>query len=163
MCHLLFASGVNSTARTAWLIALLAYAAIGAANIWPKLNFEPLHPGEAFVATDRYLEPATALPHASERILQILAPLARDKAVVLVLPDAGVRSAFISQNVSYLSWPREVRWLCADAPDMQAQLFAMRPSDVAAIIFWNTSPLPNMPRGIHIGAEQMVIPVTFAR
>jgi hypothetical protein len=150
-------------ARAGWFVALAAYTAVGAANIWPTLSVPTLRPAEAFVSTDSYLEAATGVPHASARILHILAPLARDKTVVLVLPDNGVRSAFINQNVSYLSWPREVRWLCADSPNVQQELFAMPPTNVAAIIFWDTPPFPNMPAGVHIGANQVVVPVTLAK
>jgi hypothetical protein len=146
----------------AWFVAVAAYVAVGSANIWPTLSFPRLHPSEPFASTDNYLEVATGLPHASSRFLQTMAPLARDKAVVLILPDNGLRSAFINQNVSYLSWPREVRWLCADAPDVKEQLFAMSPSTVAALIFWDTIPFPNLPAGIHIAADQVVIPVSYA-
>jgi hypothetical protein len=145
----------------AWSIGFAAFAAIGTMEIWPSLSFVPLRPGDAFISTDFYLEEDTGVPRVSARILEALAPLARDKAVVLVLPDNGVFSALINQNVSYLSWPREVRWLCADSPNWKEQLLTTPRNEIAAIILWET-PSPNLPRSIRLGANQLLIPVTSA-
>jgi hypothetical protein len=142
-----------------WLLACAVYVAVGATKIWPALRFAPVRPNEPFASTDIYLETTTGQAHASSRLLQILAPLPREQAIVLILPDNGVRSALINQAVCYLAWPREVRWLCADAPDVKEQLIAMSPSTVAAVIFWDTTPFLTL-AGAHIGAGQIVIPVS---
>jgi hypothetical protein len=76
--------------------------------------------------------------------------------------DNGVRSAFIDQNVIYFSWPREVRWLCADSPHLQDELFGMSPASLAAVLFWDVTPPSNFPPGIRLGPKQVFIPLNQA-
>ena len=142
-----------------WSAICSLYLAVSVPRILPNLTGGPLGPAEPFYSTDAYLELLTGTRHASMQILHALAPLPRDKTVVLVLPDAGVNSAFIAQNVTYLCWPREVHWLVADHPHADRDLFALAPSSLAAVIFWNVAPFSGLPDGIRLGARQVIVPV----
>lgn len=145
-----------------WSVLCIGYVAIGEPRIWPGLIFNRIRFQEPLASTDMYLETLTGTRQASRRILQALAPLASDKPVVLILPDNGVRSAVIDQNLIYLSWPREVRWLCADSPHFQEELFGMPPSTIAAVVFWDVAPPPGFPPGIRLGSTQVLIPLSQA-
>lgn len=153
----------NYFARTlhviGWSAICWVYLAVSVPRILPSLTRGPLGPAEPFYSTDAYLELLTGTRHASVQILHALAPLPRDKTVVLVLPDAGVNSAFIAQNVTYLCWPREVHWLVADHPHAERDLFALAPSSLAAVIFWDVPPFNGLPDGIRLGARQVIVPV----
>ena len=133
------------------------YLLVSIPKVLPHLVIGRLSPAESFSSTDSYLLALTGTAHASAQILNALAPLPRDKIVVLVLPDAGTLSAFIAQNVTYLSWPREVRWLTAS--NGQVELYAMAPSTLAAVIFWDVAPFPGLPSGIRLGPSQVVVPI----
>ncbi len=153
----------NYIARTlhviGWSAICWVYLVVSVPRILPSLTRGPLGPTEPFYSTDAYLEALTGTRHASSQILHALAPLPRDKMVVLVLPDAGVNSAFIAQNVTYLCWPREVRWLVADHPHAERDLFALAPSTLAAVIFWDVAPFNGLPDGIRLGQRQVIVPV----
>lgn len=142
-----------------WAILLCAYLVVSGPKIWPVLSSPAIRSSDALSSTDAYLHALTGRAHASAQILATLAPLPVDKAVVLVLPDAGVRSAFIAQNVSYLSWPREVRWVCAEGGQAKNQILAMPPTSLAAIIFWDVAPIAWLPSGVRLGAGQVIIPM----
>lgn len=146
-----------------WLLALLAHVGLVGIYTKPDLRFWRLNPDNAFASTDPYLEVLTGQPHLSAHLFQILDQLPLGEAIVLVLPDDGIRSAFINQNVSYFSWPREVRWLSEKSPGIRDESLTMQaehPHDgnAAALIFWDTEPLPHLPTGIKIGPHQIVVP-----
>lgn len=134
-----------------------AYLLVSLPRILPGFAFGKLKPSEPYCSTDSYLQALTGAEHASSRILEALESLPPNKTIVLVLPDAGVGSAFIAQNVTYLCWPREVRWLTAK--NGQAELYALSPSTLAAVLFWDVTPFAGLPNGIRLGAGQVLVPL----
>ena len=143
-------------------ILLATYVLIGAANIAPVLTLAALHPNAPFASTDFYLETLTGAPHLSKGIEAAIARIPEEKAVVLIVAESGVRSALIAQTVGYLSWPHEVRWLTANSTDAHAALFAMTPSSVGAVLFWEVKPFAEMPPGIPMGPQQVLVPLAAA-
>lgn len=145
--------------RLMWLGAGLAFVLLSAEKIKPKLHFSAIRNRGEFASTDSYLAPLTGVSNPSARLLKILDRLPQDKSVVLVVPDDGPRSAFIEQNVAYLSWPREVIWLCANVKQPEQALFNLRPSSLAAVIFWEVTPFARLKQGIRVGATQVIVPL----
>lgn len=140
-----------------WSLLLGLYLALSAPRLWSSLQFESHGRASASYSSDAYLETVMRSRGASARILRALATVPTDKTIVLVLPDSGVRSAFIAQNVTYLSWPREVLWISAEKGDMQEQVYSLAPATVGALLFWDVVPAADWPGGIRLGPSQVII------
>lgn len=97
------------------------------------------------------------------RILRVLDGTPRDKAIALVLPDAEKESAFAFQIVTYLGWPREVRWVVLKRETALDQLKSLDPDSLAAIIFWGMQPPPWMGSGVQIGPRQTIVPAPIPK
>ncbi|MGI8432892.1 MAG: hypothetical protein ACR2MW_11465 [Chthoniobacterales bacterium] len=142
-----------------WSLLLGLYLAVSAPQLWSSLQFEWHGRASASYSSDAYLETVTRTRKASARILQALDTVPADKTIVLVLPDSGVRSAFIAQNMTYLSWPREVHWISAEKGDLEDQIFALAPATVGAVLFWDVAPAANWPGGLRLGPGQVIFPL----
>lgn len=138
---------------------------LGAAFLWcslPKLHLQrwgSIGPATSFYSTDFYLRALIGRSDASERILQTLAPLPRNKEVILFLPDTGQESRLVVLIVVYLSWPREVRWLPVTDSEVERKLISLNPRTLAALIFWDVSPPHWLPAGVPLSPEQVIVPM----
>src|SRR4051812_46316508 len=139
-----------------WTILCGAFVVIGAQRVWPTLKTGQLRPMLPNDSTDRYLE-SLYLTNGSERILAALEGTPRDKPLALVLPDAEKKSAFIYQLVTYLAWPREVRWVVLKPETAAAQLQSLDARSLAAIFFWGIRPPDSLGPGNQIGPSQTIV------
>lgn len=98
--------------------------------------------GGSFHTTDRYLSTLTNDPEGSEHLAQALAKLPEDKPIAVVFREGNVDEIFLSDLVSYFSWPREVRWVGVNRSNAAAQQQMLATTDVSAIAFCGLAPLP---------------------
>ncbi len=142
-----------------WVSLLCTYLVVSLNYLAPAISPLALEPANSLYSTDSYLQNLTGTAHASNLILRALAPLPRDKTIVLVLPDRGPRSGYIAMNLSYLSWPHAVRCLSAAQGDVADQLSAISPASIAAIIFWDTPAFLSNASATQIGPRQLIVPL----
>lgn len=118
---------------------------------------------QPFDSTDRYLEWFFQGDAGSMRILHVLDGTPRDKAIALILPDAGKESAFAYQIINYLAWPREIQWVVLNRDTAVDQLKSLNPDSLAAIIFWGMEPPPWMRSGVQLGPRQTIVPASVPK
>jgi hypothetical protein len=143
-----------------WTILCGAFVFVGAQKLWPVITTGKIRPVQPFDSTDRYLEWFFKGDGGSMRILRVLENIPRDKAIALVLSDAGKENAFVYQIVIYLSWPREIQWVILKPETAETQLKSLNPNSLGAIIFWRTQPPDWLGTGVQFGPQQTIVPLS---
>ncbi len=112
-----------------------------------------------FYSTDAYLEAITGAPHASERVLDVMAGLPKDKPLLIFERDQDSASSLLGMTLAYLAWPSEVRFEIVRGIACDRQLGAVAPDSLAAVAFCDLPAPTWIAGGIRLGANSRILPI----
>ncbi len=117
---------------------------------------------DPFYSTDAYLQAITGAPNGSQRVLDVMAALPREKPLLIFMRDRDAASSLLGMTLAYLSWPGDVRFEMIRGNACDRQLGAVAPDSVAAVAFCDLPAPTWIQGGIRLGSNSQLYPLEFA-
>lgn len=112
---------------------------------------------DPFHSSNAYLQAVTGSPNASQRIIDVMDSLPREKPLLIFEREKDSVSSLLGMSLAYLAWPRDVRFETADGGHCDRQLAKIAPNSVGGIAFCDL-PAPSwIPGGMRLGRNGKLI------
>ncbi len=91
-----------------WCVLLSIFAVRTAPQFWANLRSGHVPTPTETTSLDRLLASTLDVPHATQRLAEVLAPLRDDARLRFVSNKGDGRCDFVYSAVAYLTWPRKI-------------------------------------------------------
>ena len=109
---------------------------------------------------DRYLLGLTGMTNGAEKLSAVFEQLPSQEPLVIFVREEHAQSGFLGMLVAYLSWPREVRLVNVQDQALEAEVTAIQPASISALVFCSLNPPPWLGRTVRLGRDIVLVPVS---
>ena len=144
---------------TGWAFLFCAFLFVSAPRVGRAVWESKIDMAGSNHSIDRYLLGLTGMTNGSESLSRVFEQLPSQKPLVIFVREQHAQSGLLGMLVAYLSWPREVRLVNLQDGAVEAEVAAIPPASVAALVFCFLNPPPWLGRGVRPGKDIVLVPV----
>lgn len=138
-----------------WVLFAAAFVGLGLHAEWTEPRIQIAVAKSPLAASQSFMAAALGSPETARVLLQVCAVLPKGELIACA-QDGDSNGPLLYQNLSYLAWPRPVRFLGITRQNAAESLRKARAAKAAAIFFYRVPSPPGMSNGLQIGKQLTV-------
>ena len=142
-----------------WSGVAIALLVVSAPKIYRGATTFSLQPGQPLHTSDRFLQFATGANDASRELMASFESVPPSKSVIIFVGKGDARSSLLGMTSAYLAWPHPVRLTEINGSNSDAEVLALNPATVAALVFCRVERPAWIKPGKLLGTTLEVVPL----